>query len=194
MQGLYFDSGWSGLLGLLLSPMSKVNPQTDKVSPLKTPGWKKDQKPGARAVRLPLCLLSKSAFPPQASEAQTWDPEQRLTAWLPPLPPRGPATVPVWAASHVPQPRPELPGARWESEVCAPGSLFSGRCKGSVGAEEAPGEGDGTRSQPSPFYISVKVLIKWYIINDMTALEDTVNLFRNVRSHFITALSRGTTH
>ena len=56
--------------------------------------------------------------------------------------------------------------------------------------QEAPGEGDGTRSQPSPFYVSVKMIIKWYIINDMTALEDAVNLFRNGRSsHFITALS-----
>ena len=66
--------------------------------------------------------------------------------------------------------------------MCAPGDLRKDR--GSVGTEEPLKTGDRTGSQPLPFYVSVKMIVKWYILNAMITLEDFADLFRNVRRFF----------
>lgn len=66
--------------------------------------------------------------------------------------------------------------------------------QGKRGTEEPLKMGDRTGNQPLPFYVSVKMIVKWYIINAMTTLEDFADLFRNVRRffHFTTMVSGGT--
>lgn len=124
-----------------------------------------------------------------ASEAQTWDPEplpmRLLTGLLLPLFSGCPVTFPLGVAAMDSCLHSDPPGTRLESgSVCSRQSQ-KGRASRT---EEALEKAGGTGSRPLALYKGVRMIVKRYIMNDVTALEDFVNLFRNVKSFHFTTL------
>lgn len=74
------------------------------------------------------------------------------------------------------------PPKAWHSEVTV---LVTGKPPSPVEDDETAG---GTGSRPLALYKGVRMIVKRYIMNDVTALEDFVNLFRNVKSFHFTTL------